>query len=61
MLRLKNLEFWENKAIEIYTKSTIEKLTPLVENLEADRIQRIIEMNFPDYRAIANHLQFELI
>jgi DNA polymerase III delta prime subunit len=50
-----------NKAIEMYTKSTIEKLTPLVDNLDADRVQRIIEMNFPDYRAIANHSQFEFI
>ena len=34
---------------------------PVVENLDADRVQRIIEMNLPDYRAIANHLQFEFI
>ena len=61
MLRLKNLGFWENKASEMYAKSTIEKLTPSVEHLDTDRVQRIIEMNFPDYREIANHLQFEFI
>jgi DNA polymerase III delta prime subunit len=50
-----------NKAIESYTKSTIDKLTPIVENLDIERVKRIIELNFPDYRTIANHLQFEFI
>jgi DNA polymerase III delta prime subunit len=50
-----------SNALESYTSITIEKLKLIYENLDTERVKRIVELNFPDFRSIANHLQFEFM
>ncbi len=45
---------------EPYTVRLIEKLKSLVNNIDEDRVRQIIAFGYPDYRMIANNLQFEL-
>lgn len=49
------------EAMNLYIKKTIEKLKIQNENLDESRVKRLIEIYYPDYRAIANHIEFELI
>lgn len=49
------------EAMNLYIKMTIEKLKIKNENLDESRVKRLIEIYYPDYRAIANHIEFELI
>ena len=51
----------QTKSLELYTKRTVEKLKTFVENIDENRITRIISMYYPDYRTIANHLEYEFI
>ena len=48
-------------ALSSYTERTIQMLKSSSSEIDEDRIKRIIELNFPDYRTIANHLEYEFI
>jgi hypothetical protein len=50
-----------SKSLENYKDRVKTKLTERYSEVDMDRINRIIDMNFPDYRSIANHLEFELL
>lgn len=49
------------KSLEGYRKRVMEKLTARYQEIDINRVNRIIDMHFPDYRSIANHLEFEFI
>jgi replication factor C subunit 3/5 len=49
------------KTLESYKVRVQQKLIELNSEIDLDRVNRIIDMNFPDYRRIANHLEFEFI
>lgn len=49
------------KSLEGYRKRVMEKLTARYQDIDINRVNRIIDMHFPDYRSIANHLEFEFI
>lgn len=49
------------EAMNLYIKKTIEKLKIQNEKIDESRVKRLIEIYYPDYRAIANHIEFELI
>lgn len=51
----------QTKSLELYTKRTVEKLKTFLENVDENRITRIISMYYPDYRTISNHLEYELM
>ena len=51
----------QTKSLELYTKRTVEKLKIFIENVDENRITRIISMYYPDYRTISNHLEYELM
>ena len=44
-----------------YKSRVIDILKQSAPDLDEKRVLRIIEMNFPDYRSIANKLEFELL
>jgi len=50
-----------SNALKIYTDRTIEMLKSKLGEIDEDRVKRIIELNFPDYRTIANHLEYEFL
>jgi len=45
----------------LYKNRTLEKLKQRYELVNDEKIERIIELNYPDYRTIANHIEFELL
>jgi DNA polymerase III delta prime subunit len=45
----------------LYKTRTLEKLKQRYEYVNDKKIERIIELNYPDYRTIANHIEFELL
>lgn len=49
------------KSLESYKVRVKQKLIERYSEIDLDRVNRIIDMNFPDYRSIANHLEFEFI
>jgi replication-associated recombination protein RarA len=49
------------EALNMYINRTIEKVKSQKENIDEKRIKRIIELHYPDFRTIANHIEFELI
>jgi DNA polymerase III delta prime subunit len=44
-----------------YKSRVIDILKVSIPDLDEHRVLRVIEMNFPDYRSIANKLEFELL
>ncbi len=50
-----------SKSLENYKERVKIKLTERYSEVDMDRVNRIIDMNFPDYRSIANHIEFELL
>jgi len=48
-------------AIQIYIKRTILKLKEISNSIDESRVKRIIELNYPDFRIIANQLEFEFM
>jgi len=44
-----------------YKQRVIEFMQTRLIEVDKDRISRVIDMNFPDYRTIANKLEFEMI
>lgn len=48
-------------ALDSYTSRVIRKMSERVVNLDEDRVRQIIAMNYPDYRTIANSLEFEFM
>lgn len=49
------------KSLDGYKERVINKLTERYGDIDVHKVGRIIDMNFPDYRCIANHLEFEFI
>lgn len=49
------------KSLDSYKQRVINKLKERYEQLDTSKVTRIIDINFPDYRCIANHLEFEFI
>jgi len=49
------------RSLESYKVRVKQKLIERYSKVDLDRVNRIIDMNFPDYRSIANHLEFEFI
>lgn len=47
------LKRYKERVIEFLNKSSVK--------IDPNRISRIIDMNFPDYRTIANKLEFEMV
>lgn len=48
-------------ALKSYTERTVNMLKERIGEIDEERVKRIIELNFPDYRTIANHLEYEFI
>lgn len=49
------------KSLDLYKSRVTSILIEKYQSVDIDRIHKIIHMNFPDYRTIANHLEYELI
>jgi DNA polymerase III delta prime subunit len=49
------------EALNMYINKTIEKLKVQKQDIDENRIKRLIELHYPDFRTIANHIEFELI
>ena len=49
------------KSLDSYKKRVFSKLAERYGEIDTSKVGRIIDMNFPDYRSIANHLEFEFI
>lgn len=49
------------EALDSYVQRLIEKLKQSNPSLNEDRVSRIVQLNYPDFRTIANHLEFELL
>lgn len=49
------------KSLNSYKQRVITKLSERYGDIDTKKVERIIDMNFPDYRSIANHLEFEFI
>lgn len=45
--------------LESYTKRLLDTLTKDAVTFNEDRVKRIVQMNFPDYRLISNSIEFE--
>jgi hypothetical protein len=50
-----------DEALEAYTARVIAKMRENVPNADASRVRQIISLNYPDYRTIANSLEFEFM
>ena len=50
-----------DEALETYSTRVIAKLHETVPDADADRVRQIISLNYPDYRTIANSLEFEFM
>jgi replication-associated recombination protein RarA len=49
------------QSLSLYKERVFKILSTKYQSVDENRINRIIDMNFPDYRSIANHLEFEFI
>lgn len=49
------------EALDSYVNRLIEKLRQTSASVNEDRVKRIVQLNYPDFRTIANHLEFELL
>lgn len=49
------------QSLDAYKSRVTSILTQRYQSIDLEKIHRIIHMNFPDYRTIANHLEYELI
>ena len=49
------------EVFSAYTTRTLEKLSGLLPKADRQRATRIMQLYFPDYRAIANNLEYELL
>jgi replication-associated recombination protein RarA len=49
------------EALDSYVQRLIEKLRQISSSVNEDRVKRIVQLNYPDFRTIANHLEFELL
>lgn len=49
------------EALESYTDRVIAKMRENVPDADAGRVRQIISLNYPDYRTIANSLEFEFM
>lgn len=49
------------EALDAYLERLISKLKQNSPLVNEDRVKRIVELNYPDFRTIANHLEFELM
>jgi replication-associated recombination protein RarA len=49
------------EALDSYVHRLIEKLRQTSSSVNEDRVKRIVQLNYPDFRTIANHLEFELL
>lgn len=49
------------EALNAYISRTIERIKSQNEDIDEKRIKRLIELHYPDFRTIANHIEFELI
>jgi DNA polymerase III delta prime subunit len=49
------------KSLDSYKQRVISRLTERYGEIDVIKVGRIVDMNFPDYRSIANHLEFEFI
>ena len=47
--------------LEKYTERTIEKLKGIFSEVYEGKVRQIINLYFPDYRTIANKLEFEMV
>ncbi len=50
-----------SEELEKYKKRVIEMLRLQSPEIDSLRISRLIDMNYPDYRAIANKIEFEML
>lgn len=48
-------------ALDDYISRVIRKMSEQVPNINKDRVRQIIQLNYPDYRTIANSLEFEFM
>ena len=53
--------YWFQQLIAKLTNTVHSRLEEIDCKLEEKRISEIVALNFPDYRAIANAVEFELI
>lgn len=49
------------KSLDSYKQRVVSRLTERYGDIDVVKVSRIVDMNFPDYRSIANHLEFEFI
>lgn len=49
------------KSLDSYKQRVVSRLTERYGDIDVVKVGRIVDMNFPDYRSIANHLEFEFI
>lgn len=49
------------KSLDSYKQRVVSRLTERYVDIDVLKVGRIVDMNFPDYRSIANHLEFEFI
>ena len=49
------------EALETYITRVINKIREYVPDIEEKSIRKIVQMNYPDYRTIANSLEFEFM
>ncbi len=49
------------QALEVYTERVISKMRESVSDIDEKRVRQIVQMNYPDYRTIANSLEFEFM
>jgi hypothetical protein len=49
------------EELKRYKERVIDYMSSNSVNVDPERVSRIIDMNFPDYRTIANKLEFELL
>ena len=66
--RLINIRFDQkpgdyDSLVSVHTKTVIDKITKLLPDVsqeQIDEISKIVKRNFPDYRRIANEIEFEM-
>jgi len=49
------------QSLDAYKSRVTSILTQRYQSIDLEKLHRIIHMNFPDYRTIANHLEYELM
>ena len=54
-------QFEIKSELDKYRTRVVEYLLSKIENVDVSRVNRIIDMNYPDYRTISQKLEFDLI